>query len=461
MSFGRYLDRVKLLLDRKPRVSILILAFAILLAGGIAKLIEAENFKREVQGQYNRAFHDLVDNVREIEVSLSKGTLANTPQQMVKLSSDVYRQAAFAKANIGLIPINDVQMDNTSKFLTQVGEYTYSLSRKVMDNQSVTKEELEQMNSLTKYAQNLSDGLSKMQNDLYSGKITINRLQYTAKNMNNTQNVSDGIKKVEEQFSDYPTLIYDGPFSAHIEKMNARYLQGMTDQKPDPLKDKVKTFIGADKAKQIDYSGEIAGNVAQYNYTAYPNPNDKARSISISYTKTGGIPIWMLDNRSVTSHTINVEAAKKAGLTFLNDRGFTGMRDTYFEIKNNIATINYAYIQNGIIMYPDLIKVQIAMDNGEVVGFESKGYLMSHQDTRSLPEIKITLEEARSKINPVLKVDKTSMAVIPTESKQELLCYEFKGMNNNKHFIIYVNAQTGKQEQILMLFETPDGILTM
>lgn len=52
------------------------------------------------------------------------------------------------------------------------------------------------------------------------------------------------------------------------------------------------------------------------------------------------------------------------------------------------------------------------------------------------------------------------MAIIPTKWKTEILCYEFKGKINNTDFLVYVNANTGKEENILIIIDTPNGILT-
>jgi len=56
------------------------------------------------------------------------------------------------------------------------------------------------------------------------------------------------------------------------------------------------------------------------------------------------------------------------------------MVDTYYLKEDNTAIINYAYKQGDVVVYPDLIKVKIALDNGEVIGFESKGYLSNHTE---------------------------------------------------------------------------------
>ena len=38
------------------------------------------------------------------------------------------------------------------------------------------------------------------------------------------------------------------------------------------------------------------------------------------------------------------------------------MKETYYIKQEGIVTINYAYMQNDVIMYPDLIKLKVALN---------------------------------------------------------------------------------------------------
>ena len=44
---------------------------------------------------------------------------------------------------------------------------------------------------------------------------------------------------------------------------------------------------------------------------------------------------------------------------------------------------------------------------------------------------------------------------------REVLCYEFKGVFNDKNFLIYVNTENGREEEIFLLIESEEGILTV
>ena len=136
------------------------------------------------------------------------------------------------------------------------------------------------------------------------------------------------------------------------------------------------------------------------------------------------------------------------------------MVETYYQTQENIITINYVYEQNKIAVYPDLIKVKVALDNGEILGIESTGYLNSHEQRTDISAT-ITKEQAKAKLNPKLEIQSEKLAIIPTEWKTEILCYEFKGKVDETEFLVYINAKNGREENILVIIETPGGVLTM
>ena len=136
------------------------------------------------------------------------------------------------------------------------------------------------------------------------------------------------------------------------------------------------------------------------------------------------------------------------------------MKETYYLKEEGIVTINYAYTENGVVIYPDLIKVKVALDNGEILGMETSGYLNNHTE-RNLSDVKINKEEAKKTLNKELDIQSEGLAVIPTEWESEILCYEFKGKVEDKEFLVYINAENGREEDILIITDTPNGILTM
>lgn len=73
---------------------------------------------------------------------------------------------------------------------------------------------------------------------------------------------------------------------------------------------------------------------------------------------------------------------------------------------------------------------------------------------------KITIEQAKKNLNSKLNILSENLAIIPTEWKTEVLCWEFKGKVDDTDFLVYINAKTGEEQDILVITNTPNGTLT-
>lgn len=264
---------------------------------------------------------------------------------------------------------------------------------------------------------------------------------------------------IDENFGEYAGLIYDGAFSEHMESAEKK---GLTGEEIDEKRAKqiAKEFIGEDRIQELNSNGLIEnGNIQVYDFNAKINDNGNNNNLTISIAKKGGHIVNMNYNREVKAEVISQNEANEKGKEFLNSRGISNMKATYYLKEGGIVTINYAYEQNGVTIYPDLIKVKVALDNGEILGVETSGYLNNHTE-RTFTKAKISMEEAKSKLNKSLEITSEGMAIIPTEWKTEILCYEFKGKIDDTDFLVYTNVKTGREENILVIIDTPNGILT-
>lgn len=435
--------------------SLLTAAIIALIIWGCNQTIKRRETLNSLNNQYNRAFHELVTYVDDIQTSLDKGLLASTPAQMASISSDLFRKSTAAKACLGQLPISDVNMDNTAKFLSQVGDYTYVLSQNMINDEKITEEQYKTLSSLSQYAKSLNTSLANMQSDVYSGNITFAHNSGSG-TVHAASDMASGMESVEKEFQEYPSLIYDGPFSEHIQTARPLMLENTTEFSQDECRRRAASFLGIDE-KTLKFESETLNtNMDAYTFTS----TDKTRQRSISITKKGGYTVYYLDNRSIAQENLTFEDAAFKAQEFLKSRGYDSMKQSYYDKANGVATINFAYQQGNITCYSDLVKVRVALDTGEIVGFESKGYLMSHA-ARSVNPPKVSKEQAMAKINTHLTADSANLAIIPKDSLKEVLCWEIHGKTNDRNFIIYINADNGREEKILLLLESPDGILTI
>lgn len=119
---------------------------------GVYQYNKARRLEYSRELEYNRVFSELTEYVDDLEISLLKGQIAHTPAQISKLSSELYRQASAAKANLALLPLENIQLEKTSEFLSQVGEYSNSISRKALRGEVISEKEHDVIKRLTEYA---------------------------------------------------------------------------------------------------------------------------------------------------------------------------------------------------------------------------------------------------------------------------------------------------------------------
>lgn len=445
-------------LKDRHMLSIVVVLFSIIVILAIVIYKKQTEYRQASENSYNMAFYEVVDYVQNVEVFLAKSLITNSPESSAESLTNVWREANLALGYLTQLPINSHEIENTSKFLNQVSEYSYSLYRKNLKDEELTEEDMKNLKDLHQYSVELENTLNQLSADINDGRISWGELaeEGTVAFAQQVSNISqDSFDNLEQNFHEFSGLIYDGAFSEHITKAEKVGLTGDNIDE-ETAKNKATELFNNQNIKEVTSYGKSEGDITSFDFGITFN-DDTTATVSIS--EKGGHVIYMNRNREVTAEVISQEEADQKAKEYLEQKGFSNMKETYYLKQSGIVTINYAYVQGDVIMYPDLIKVKVALDNGEILGIETTGYLNSHTE-RKLEAPKVTVEEAKESLNKDLTIESEELAIIPTEWKTEVLCWEFEGNVEGLDFIVYVNAETGKEEDILIITNTPNGTLT-
>ena len=424
----------------------LILAFALM---ALEQRGKASSSQLRMQNTYMRAVEDLSLSLDNIKTTLNKGLYTNSPAMMTQLSGKLWSEAANAKAALSQLPMEELKLEQTYKFLSQVGNYSQSLSKKFGQGETLTEEEKNNLKTLYGYAEDLSGKMWQVEKKIEDGDLTLYDISGAA-NSTRVQNVTEGFTDFEEGFSDYPTLIYDGPFSDHILERSPLMLKGKSEITQDQALQKAYTVSGEDN---LSVTGEEGGKMPSYVF--------ENRNTTVSVTKQGGFFSYMLKYRPVENPQLGASDALKRAEKYLEMLGIDEVEETYYEINNGICIYNFAGEQNDVVLYTDLIKVGVALDNGEIMSFDARGYITNHT-MRNLGQPALSEEEAQGRLSKGLTVFETNLCVIPTDGLNERYCYEFYCVDSEgRQLLIYLNADTGEEEQILLLKIGSNGRLTV
>jgi germination protein YpeB len=219
MNFSNKLKDWKERLTDRHMFSIVVTSFLVILAllGYIIK-IRNDN-KQALENTYNHAFFELASYIDNINNLLSKAQISKDPSHGAKTMSEIWRQSNLAKTNLVQLPIEQDTIAQASKFLSQASDFSYSLTMQTIDQIPVSDEQLNNIKSLSDYAEKLQKSISALSNELNSGKLYWNEIAKkgtaTFKQVSN-ESEDNSFTEISKNFQDYPGLIYDGPFSEHI-----------------------------------------------------------------------------------------------------------------------------------------------------------------------------------------------------------------------------------------------------
>ena len=457
-KFTKYIREVKNLenqVSRRGKIRVRLYASVLILVLFAAFVINAQKaseLSRQLNADAERSLSTLEACMSSINTNLTKGLYANTTPMLSSMAISLTRDAASAKNSLSALPLSDTQLDNILKFLSQVGAFVSTLDRKLSLGEPITSEERNQLKQLIDISQKLLSELDTITQGVEDGSVSFKQAGSTLqKSADQSVQIDSAFGDAEQTITDYPTLIYDGPFSDHILNQSPKTLEGKSDISKEKALEIASDFIGIDKST-LHFDSETNGVIETYNFFV--------DSINISVCKKGGAVLYLLGSSSAGESVISPEQAVENAKNFLSTKGYENMKESYYSTQDGICTVNFAYENEGVICYPDLIKLSVSLETGNIISFDARGYIMNHTD-RPPVQSKISADEAKMSVSDYLTVMSSRLAVIPTDYKTEKTAYEFHCKTpDEQEVLVYIDVLTAKEDDILLLLYSDGGILT-
>lgn len=457
-KFTKYIREVKNLenqVSRRGKIRVRLYASVLILVLFSAFVINAQKaseLSRQLNADAERSLSTLEACMSSINTNLTKGLYANTTPMLSSMAISLTRDAASAKNSLSALPLSDTQLDNMLKFLSQVGAFVSTLDRKLSLGEPITSEERNQLKQLIDVSQKLLSELDTITQGVEDGSVSFKQAGSTLqKSADQSVQIDSAFGDAEQTLTDYPTLIYDGPFSDHILNQTPKTLEGKSDVSKEKALEIASDFIGIDKST-LRFDSETNGVIETYNFFV--------DSINISVCKKGGAVLYLLGSSNAGESVITPEQAVENAKNFLSAKGYKNMKESYYSTQDGICTVNFAYENEGVICYPDLIKLSVSLETGNIISFDARGYIMNHTD-RPPVQSKISADEAKMSVSDYLTVMSSRLAVIPTDYKTEKTAYEFHCKTpDEQELLVYIDVLTAKEDDILLLLYSDGGILT-
>ncbi len=431
--------------------TISLLSAALLVIGGFAikERIRSRKYLLMIENQYSRAFEQLNSSLNNISMSVEKIVYVSSAKKMSSLAAEIFSEAELAKSALSELPMGESNISTIYRFLSQVGNYALAVSKNITNENTVTDKQRDELKTLSSTAktvtQVINDSAIEYNNPQQWAQVIENKLN----DVISEQGFASSLTQLEEDLSDYPTLIYDGPYSDHILEKEPLMTTGAKEYSEAEALERARQVAGENE--NLTFEDMQKGKIECYRFID--------NNVNVAVSVKGGYVVYMRKNRTVGESLLSYEQALSKAKRFLENMQISNMIDTYFYTDNGVCVINFAYLDGQTICYTDLIKVGVAMDTGEIMLLETAGYLTNHTD-RAFQTPDFTVEQAMEKISSDLEVEKSSVTLIPTDSGGEVRCYEFLCLGEeNQEILVYINVKTLEEEQIYILLKTDGGTL--
>ncbi|MCK9267868.1 MAG: germination protein YpeB [Alkaliphilus sp.] len=441
---------------------VLAIALVVALGWGIYEYNEKNDYHTYLDTHFQRQFYELIGHVENAQVNLSKAMVSASNNDIARFLNDVTSQSYMAQEKLTQLPFHHGGIRSTERFLSQLGDYCTAMSNKSLDGIILSEKELNTMVELHSYASHLSRQLVELQQQVSADGINFGDLRREGNK--SLKRVEDQMKdfeliNFEERMQEYPELIYDGPFSDHLKDVKPK-LAGSEISSVEAV-----NIISDAFEKHRNSNIRVTGNIKNqpidgYYVSIFDENTPDGHEATAAVSKIGGKIIWYVNPVSVDKNNIDREDAIRKAEEFLKEIGYNGMKATYSMAYEGQMVTNFAYEQEGVLIYSDLVKVKLALDNGDIIGLEAQGYLTNHHE-RNIEKPKISEEEARERLSSGVKEEDVKLAIIPIAGEKEILTYEFKVKFGEDRYLIYIDANTGHQRKVLLMVNQKDGTLVI
>lgn len=421
-----------------------IIAFALINTRGMT------NYKNQLEISYQQSLTELSECLDSINTDLTKSLYSNSSNEIYDVSRDLYAQCATAKNAISRLPVSQMELGNTYKFLSQASDYAQYVGSKIEKGEKISDKEHKNLNTLLQYAQKFSKATQDMVKTVEAGgKITEGEINNTK--AINLSSLSNNFSVSAKTFESFPTLLYDGPFSDQILNKKSKLVSQAKVTDKETCKNLVAKYLGVSSNK-VNFEADEQSTMPCYTF--------KCGRYTVSITKQGGYVKSILYSGVVNDSNISEENAINLGKEYLDKIGYKNMKESYYTTSDNICTINFTYCENGVYYYSDLIKCSVSLSDGQILSVDAKTYLTNHTK-RDKFSSKLTPQQCQKKLSSYLSVNSVKKCVIPKESGSEVMCYEYActSKDTGEDALVYINTKTGQEEDIMLLLYTDNGTL--
>lgn len=397
---------------------------------------EANESARRVEYMYEAALRESLDTVSETENDLAKMLVSVGADADISLASDIRAGAGSAAARVATLPVDLYSYSGLEKFLNQVADFMSGYIRAV--------EAGEDPDDYTAQLESLHDAVSSVRKKLEEAAGKLGGEYSIANDIaeNGSFDIGEGEFNVE-----YPSIIYDGPFSDSRDT-SWKALSGLAETDERTAAGILEERFGM----RCKPAGRSSGDAEMYLFEGSADGCEAYASVTVLGGRVASFSVF----RERTEGSIGQARAQELALGYAADAGYSSsLTPVWYNESDGCAMVTLAPEIDGVVCYPDIVKIKLRSGDGELCGIEAFSYCANHRE-RTFPHILMDRDAVPSCVSPKLSVEHIRLALIP-DGSSERLCYEVSAEYRGLDYFVYIDAVTGAQADIMRVVDSHQG----
>ncbi len=400
-----------------------------------------------LEGVYASSYYSMVDNVNNLSVDLAKYSNLSTVDSKRETINDMMIDCNYIMAGLSILPINEENVVSATKFFNQVNGLCEAYNRKLNNGVGLTISEELVFDKIALVVGRIKENFNKQNAGTYDKNF--NFVDASIFDKTGINELSLGMGDLTDSKIEYPSMIFDGPFSSSLETREVKGLKGDEVSK-EKAEEYLKNTVYKNRDAKIEFERETNGDIVTYDFEI----KIEGKSYDAQVSKIGSLLITLSSYAEQGDAIMSKNEAVEMAKTFANNIGFENMESVWQEVNNNVAYINLASVQDGVVLYPDLVKVKIDLTSQDIIGFEAVNYALNHVERK--PNFVISEKDAESVLGFDYEIISTNKTIIRLDSGKEISAYEFILERIDGEYFYYVNAENNQIAKIMKLVNVED-----
>lgn len=403
------------------------------------------DMQADMAGVHVQSLYELNSVVDNLDADLSRAKASSSAGDRVRVLSEIAIESQTAETILERLPFDIEMTEQMASFINKMSDSAKQMLYTVANGGELTPSQIKSLEYM--YETN-----GKIKAELNSLIANVNGKDLLAAMRGKGSVIGNGFTTIQNNTFETPKGIQDGPFADSVKKTNPLALKGQQEISAPDAEKLAKQYFNDYNVSDARCTGEATAQALTL-YNVMLTTNDGEMLVQLS--KLGGKVVSFDSYKDCNQTNFSVDRCIDIAEDFLASIGYEGLKPVWASENGTTCNLNFAPVQNGAILYPDLVKVKVCEERGIVTGVEALSYVLNHGE-RNIGGASISKAQAQANINGNINVISSSLALIPFDGG-ETLCYEFFGTLGDNDYYVYVDAATGEEIEVLTIIGTAQG----